>query len=307
MQEYFPTVSIQIPCYNQAAFILRAVKSALAQDYPHLEVVVCDDKSPDETYTLVSSIKHPKLKCHQNEKNLGRVGNYRHLLYDLVQGEWVVNLDGDDWFTDSGFISRAVHQIKQYQDVVFYHANQSRLGLIKKLIPYQQLDAHSLLLNGIDYLRHHHQVKMFHHLSTVYNRDLALQCGFYQSDSLNADFVSVMKLCPLGKIIQADYRIGEWNLNDASASMKYTRANEQQKNQRALQTLCDHLKSNGAKDAESIYNKLVQLQNYYVFQAEVLFSSFKDAIRILVKNASFSPDFLRILIHFLIKRILRYR
>jgi glycosyltransferase involved in cell wall biosynthesis len=36
-------VSIAIPVYNQAHYIGQAVESALAQDYPNLEMVVSDN------------------------------------------------------------------------------------------------------------------------------------------------------------------------------------------------------------------------------------------------------------------------
>ncbi len=44
-----PKVSIIIPARNEEGFIGRAVSSALAQDYPALEVLVVDDASEDRT------------------------------------------------------------------------------------------------------------------------------------------------------------------------------------------------------------------------------------------------------------------
>jgi len=38
-------VSIMITTYNRANYLPQAIESALAQDYPNLEVIVSDDAS----------------------------------------------------------------------------------------------------------------------------------------------------------------------------------------------------------------------------------------------------------------------
>ena len=40
-----PLVSIVVLCHNYGRFLAEAVESALAQDYPRLEVLVIDDGS----------------------------------------------------------------------------------------------------------------------------------------------------------------------------------------------------------------------------------------------------------------------
>ena len=49
----FPKVSLLIPARNEAANIERAVVSAIAQSYPDLEVIVLDDNSEDETWSML--------------------------------------------------------------------------------------------------------------------------------------------------------------------------------------------------------------------------------------------------------------
>ena len=43
-----PLISIVMPTYNTGAYMVNAVKSVVAQSYPHLELVLADDASSDE-------------------------------------------------------------------------------------------------------------------------------------------------------------------------------------------------------------------------------------------------------------------
>jgi len=80
-------VTIMIPTYNQSAFILNAINSALDQNYPNLEVIVGDDASTDTTSEILKTIDDSRLKIVRNTFNLGRVGNYRNLLYNHASGD----------------------------------------------------------------------------------------------------------------------------------------------------------------------------------------------------------------------------
>ena len=111
-------VSIMIPTYNQEAFIRDAINSALQQTYPNLEVIVGDDASTDATPEILAEIIDPRVKYVRNPYNIGRNANYRNLLYSHTTGDFVVNLDGDDYYTDSDFITEAVKIIECNQNVV---------------------------------------------------------------------------------------------------------------------------------------------------------------------------------------------
>jgi glycosyltransferase involved in cell wall biosynthesis len=50
-----PLVSIIIPCFNSEAYIGDAIESALAQTYPHKEVIVVDDGSTDASLSVIQS------------------------------------------------------------------------------------------------------------------------------------------------------------------------------------------------------------------------------------------------------------
>lgn len=49
-----PLVSLVVPTYNHARHLAQAVESVLAQDYPHLELIVLDDGSTDDTREVLA-------------------------------------------------------------------------------------------------------------------------------------------------------------------------------------------------------------------------------------------------------------
>ena len=49
-----------------------------------------------------------RIRYFRNTENLGTLKNYKKSLYELASGDWVINLDGDDFFIDPNFISKAV-------------------------------------------------------------------------------------------------------------------------------------------------------------------------------------------------------
>jgi glycosyltransferase involved in cell wall biosynthesis len=112
-----PRVTILIPTYNQERFIDQAIASALGQDYPSLEVVVLDDASTDGTGRASRAWAYDRrFRYVCNDRNLGRVANYRRGLTHHARGEWVLMLDGDDYLADPGFIGRACEAIDLHRD-----------------------------------------------------------------------------------------------------------------------------------------------------------------------------------------------
>ena len=83
-----PLVSVCIPAYNNAAYIKETIDSILGQTYSNLELVICDDRSKDDTVKVIEAIKDDRIKLFQNEKNLGMSGNWNHCL-SKCSGEFI--------------------------------------------------------------------------------------------------------------------------------------------------------------------------------------------------------------------------
>lgn len=92
-----PQVSVIITSYNVSTYIATAVESALSQNDTHLEVIVVDDASTDDSWGVIARLSDPRVRAIRLEKNQGP-GAARNAGMALARGEWLAVLDGDDQF-----------------------------------------------------------------------------------------------------------------------------------------------------------------------------------------------------------------
>lgn len=86
--------------YNQERFIREAVEGALRQTYTPLEVMLSDDCSTDDTFTIIQEVVKEysgphKVVLNRNDRNLG-ISEHLNRILQLAQGELIVAADGDD-------------------------------------------------------------------------------------------------------------------------------------------------------------------------------------------------------------------
>ncbi|WJD61251.1 glycosyltransferase [Pseudomonas kurunegalensis] len=109
-----PLVSIAIPAFN-ADFFQATLVSALSQDYPNLEVVICDDSAGVEIEAICQALGNGAAVPVRYTRNPVRLGFARNLQACLEQanGELVKFLCDDDLLLDS-CISRQAHVLTQW-------------------------------------------------------------------------------------------------------------------------------------------------------------------------------------------------
>ena len=86
------SVSVIIPCWNQARFLADAVESVVRQTYDNTEIIVVDDGSDDETSTVAGSF--PAVCCIRQSKT--GLAAARNTGLNASRGAYVIFLDADD-------------------------------------------------------------------------------------------------------------------------------------------------------------------------------------------------------------------
>lgn len=206
-------VTIMIPTYNQETYIREAIESALAQTYPNLEVIVGDDASTDDTPVIVNSITDSRLKYVRNSQNIGRTANYRNLLYNHATGDYVVNLDGDDYYTDNDFITEAVKPIQSNQNVVMIVARAVKKTPYCEYISEIPGNGNGVTI-GLEILSKLPNNRYFiMHMAVLYKRIQAINMSFYRSSAISSDWESLYRLALKGNVVYLDRIVGVWRIH----------------------------------------------------------------------------------------------
>lgn len=93
------SISVVMAAYNADRTIECAIKSALAQTLPPLEVIVVDDASTDSTRQVVRRIatEHSEVRLIELDRN-GGPSRARNVGIAAARGEWFAITDSDDWW-----------------------------------------------------------------------------------------------------------------------------------------------------------------------------------------------------------------
>jgi glycosyltransferase involved in cell wall biosynthesis len=127
-----PLVSVYISTHNRLKKLQRAISSVLKQDYPNIEIIVCDDGSSDGTQEYMQQLvlDTPNIIYKRNASPNGAC-SARNLGIFSATGEFVTGLDDDDEFHPSRISLLLKHWNSEYAFVCSNHTDQYTSGKSK--------------------------------------------------------------------------------------------------------------------------------------------------------------------------------
>jgi len=114
-------VSVAIPCYNYGQFLERCLDSVLSQQGVHVEVLIVDDASTDDSAEVARRLaeRDPRVNVVVHEQNHGHLATYNEG-FEWATGEFTVLLSADDLLVD-GALARATRIFRENPAVGFVY------------------------------------------------------------------------------------------------------------------------------------------------------------------------------------------
>lgn len=108
-------VSVVLPCHNEAEWITDCVKSLMSQTFKNVQVVIIDDASGDNSFSIAKSLQEEygldKIVIHRFEKNKGE-GCARNMGIILSNGFYILQTDTDAIFP-LDFIEKSLNYLHE--------------------------------------------------------------------------------------------------------------------------------------------------------------------------------------------------
>jgi len=137
-------VSTIITVYNGENYLSDAIQSVIIQDYPHIEIIIIDGGSIDESRRVAEQFGSSVRYYYQNNTGIAAAKNHG---LELSKGDFFAFLDADDlWTRDKIQQQITVFNEDPTLDIVFSHVKQfhsselnveekERIWCSNKLIP----------------------------------------------------------------------------------------------------------------------------------------------------------------------------
>jgi len=148
-------VSVIIPTYNSEKTILRCLDSVFKQTYQNYEIVICDDKSTDNTREVLKIITDPRVSVYYLFENSGSAVA-RNTAMQNAKGEFFAFLDSDDEWYPKKLENQIPYFVDKNVGLVFSGAkiikNGNQIRFYKPKSEWEMDSFRKLFLGEINYL-----------------------------------------------------------------------------------------------------------------------------------------------------------
>lgn len=96
-----PKVSIIVPVYNDEKYLAQCIESALQQTYQNIELILIDDGSTDQSFSICEHYRQQDQRIRLLHKANGGIGSSRNAGLAMASGDYVAFIDDDDFLPEN--------------------------------------------------------------------------------------------------------------------------------------------------------------------------------------------------------------
>lgn len=213
-----PLVSVIIPVFNGASFLVEAISSAQKSTFKDFEVILIDDGSTDQSKQICKMLekeyKNVRFYSFAKNKGLGRVLNFA---LKKAKGEYICRLNQDDRMLPFR-LGTQVDFLKAHPEVVAVGSwielfDEKNKSTILKFLP-----------TDAEIKKVWHIVGPFSDPSVLYRKKIALQVGGYKQEYWPADDTHLWyRMGKKGQLANIQKPLVEVRWHSKAASIYYFR------------------------------------------------------------------------------------
>ena len=135
-----PLISVVIPLYNKAPYIVKTIQSVLHQTFDDFEIVIVDDGSTDHSAEVVWQ-HFTSEKIRLIEKENGGPSSARNRGVQEAKGSWIVLLDADDFLLPDAlaYFASLLENGRDYYICNYYIKEGNEIKLFSKVRMYGEV------------------------------------------------------------------------------------------------------------------------------------------------------------------------
>lgn len=216
-----PKVSVVIPTYNNALYIVEAVESVLNQTFKDFEIIVVDDGSKDNTKEVLKPYIDKDLIRYKYQDNQGP-GVARNTGILSAKGDYIAFLDSDDTLTKDS-LERRLSLIESEPDLgLVFSDNFGQLKGSEKVELYRRIfskyisrfmvrTSKGIIFNGP--IKDTSEVAFYIHTITVLVKKQVFQeVGLFRTDIIRAEDTDMwLRIATKYKIGYIDSPLAQYN------------------------------------------------------------------------------------------------
>jgi glycosyltransferase involved in cell wall biosynthesis len=218
-----PLVSILIPSYNHAHFIIETLNSVVADTYTNKEIVLIDDGSKDNSVAVIENwiaenpTENLKFKSRQNK---GLTFTLNELVNNAL-GNYLIVLASDDLLTNNTIASRVRILQESGKKVLLSDAeviNDKGVTLYKSMLS----DFHKADKNNYSTYEGILDEIIFKFSISgaviIMDKDIFSLIGKYPEDLVGEDLYFYIKVASINELLFYDKIVSKYRLHDSNTS-----------------------------------------------------------------------------------------